>query len=78
MGKGGRGWKVFDGVDRLRRTQVKMMAALIFLASGGWNFYLGIVATPAGEIDSLRCWAGAVCALTAVLIERTRRRLQRR
>lgn len=71
--------EVFDGVNRLRRTtQLKTMAALIFLASGGWNLYQGIMATPEGEIDSLRCWAGAVCVLAAALIERTRRRPQRR
>jgi hypothetical protein len=66
------------GLAERRTTQLKRAAALIFLASGGWNFYLGIVATPAGEIDSLRCWAGAVCVLAAALIERTRRRPQRR
>lgn len=66
------------GLAERRTAQLKRIAALIFLASGGWNLYLGIMATPEGEIDSLRCWAGAVCVLTAVLIERTRRRLQRR
>jgi hypothetical protein len=55
-----------------------MMAALILLASGGWNLYQGIMATPAGEIESLRCWAGGVCVLAAALIEKSRRRLQRR
>lgn len=66
------------GLAERRTAQLKRIAALIFLASGGWNIYQGIMATPEGEIDSLRCWAGAVCVLTAVLIERTRRRLQRR
>lgn len=70
--------QLWTGCKLRRTTQLKRLAALAFLASGGWNLYQGIMATPEGEIDSLRCWAGGVCVLAAVLIEKSRRRPQRR
>ncbi len=65
------------GREERRITPLKRIAVLVFLASGGWNLHLGVLAAPEGEIDALRCWAGAVCVLVAILIVHAQRRPSR-